>query len=196
MAGGILSGWPLPERFYRFAACSRSMSDMSQSKTCPRCAETIKAAARVCPFCQGRQGRFAIWQEQLCLVLAVLVLVVLLGLVCYWVLPDVPASGRNFARHRDDLSVLRASLEREKKKPEFWLTGFVTNSGSYPWRVRELEVRLLDAQGNLLDVQHPNVSDPFVVPPGAEGAFRVKLGEVVFTNSSVVHQVRDNTAEI
>ena len=55
-------------------------------------------------------------------------------------------------------------------------------------------MRLLDAQGNLLDVHHPSVSDPFVVAPGAEGAFRVKLGEVAFTNSSVVQQVRVQTA--
>ena len=112
-------------------------------------------------------------------------------MVCYWVFPeDVPSGGRSFARHRDDLRVLRTSLEREKKKPEFWLTGYVTNSGNYPWRVHELELRFLDAQGNLLDVRHPTISDPFVVPPGGEGAFRVELGEVVFTNSGVVHQVR------
>jgi len=166
------------------------MSDVSQSKTCPRCAETIKAAVKVCPFCQGRQGRFALWQEQLGPVLSVLLLLVLLGLVCYWVLPDVPASGRNFARHRDDLRVLRASLEREKKKPEFCLTGYVTNAGHFPWRVHELELRFLDAQSNMLDVCHPALSDSFVVPPCGETAFRVRLGELVFTNGGVVHRVR------
>ena len=65
-----------------------------------------------------------------------------LGLVCYWVFEEKFASkGRNFVRHRSELRVLRTSLEREKKKPEFWLTGYVTNSGNYPWRVRELELR-------------------------------------------------------
>jgi hypothetical protein len=166
------------------------MDDVSQSKTCPRCAETIKAAAKACPFCQSGQGRFALWQEQLVSGLSLLLLVVLLGLVCYRALPDVPASGRSFARHRDDLRVLRASLERDKKKPEFWLTGCVTNVGHFPWRVHELESRFLDAQGNLLDVCHPALSDSFVVPPGGEIAFRVRLGELVFTNGGVVHQVR------
>jgi hypothetical protein len=166
------------------------MGDVNQSKTCPQCAETIKAAARVCPFCQSRQGRFALWQEQLGPVLSVLLLLVLLGLVSYWALPDVPASGRNFARHRDDLRVLRASLEREKKKPEFWLTGCVTNAGHFPWRMRELELRFLDVQGNMLDVCHPALSDSFVVPPSGENAFRVRLGELAFTNGGVVHQAR------
>lgn len=171
------------------------MGDVTKTKTCPLCAETIKAAAKVCPFCRAHQSRFALWREQLAGLVLGLVLTAFLGLVCYWVFPeDVPSSGRDFARHRADLRVLRTSLERVKKKSEFWLTGYVTNSGSYPWRVRELEVRLLDAKSNLLDVRHPSAFDPFVVPPGAEGAFRVELGEVVFTNNDVVHQVRVQTA--
>ena len=171
------------------------MGDLSQTKTCPLCAETIKAAARVCPFCRAHQSRFALWREQLGQLVLSLLLVAVLVLVCIWVFPDdAPSNGRNFARHREDLRVLRTSLKRGTTKPEFWLTGYVTNRGDYPWRVRELELRLLDAQGNLLDVRHSDVSDPFVVPPRGEDAFRVKLGEVVFTNSDVVQQVRVQTA--
>lgn len=170
------------------------MDDVTQTKTCPLCAETIKAAARVCPFCRAHQSRFALWREQLGQLLAGLLLLAFVGLVCFWVFPDVPASGRTFARHRDELRVLRMSLERDKKKPKFWLAGYVTNTGNYPWRVHELELRFLDAQGNLLDVRHPALFNSFVVPPGGESAFRAELQEVVFTNSGVVHQVRVQTA--
>jgi hypothetical protein len=167
------------------------MNDVSQSKVCPLCAEPIKAAAKVCPFCRAHQGRWALWREQLGGLVVALVLMAFLGLLCYWVLPeDSPSGSRNFARHREDLRVVRTSLERIKQKPDFSLTGYVTNSGSYPWRVHKLELRLLDAQGHLLDVRHPNLSDPFVVLPGAENAFRVEVDEVVFTNSGVSHQVR------
>jgi predicted nucleic acid-binding Zn ribbon protein len=171
------------------------MGDVTQTKACPLCAETIKAAARVCSFCRAHQSRFALWREQLGQLALALPLMAILILVCFWVFPDDgPSSGRNFARHREDLRVLRTSLEHSKPKPEFWLTGYVTNRGDYPWRVRELELRLLDSQGNLLDVRHSVVSDPFVVLPGCEDAFRVNLGEVVFTNSDVVQQVRVQTA--
>ena len=170
------------------------MGEVSQTKVCPLCAETIKAQAKLCPYCQTHQGRFTLWREQLGQILAALLLLALLGLACFWAFPDVPASGRNFARHRDELRVLRPALERAKKRREFWLAGYVTNAGNFPWRVHKLELRFLDAKGNLLDVRHAALSDTFVVSPLGEAAFHVRLGELVFTNSDVVHQVRVQAA--
>ena len=170
------------------------MGEVSQTRIV-RFAQTIKAAAKVCPFCRAVQSRFGLWREQLIQIVLALLLLGLFVRVCYWVFPEgASSSGRKYARHREDLGVLRSSLEREKKKPKFWLTGYVTNRGDYPWRVRELESRFLDHQGNLLDVRHSTISDPFVVSPRGEGAFRVGLGELVFTNSGVIHQVRVQTA--
>ena len=171
------------------------MGDVSQTKTCPLCAETIKAAAKVCPFCQGRQSRFALWRAQLPQLLAGLVLLTIFGLTCPLLLPKRPGGGRSFPPHRDELRVLRTSLEPGRKAGELcWLKGLVTNAGSYPWRVQQLELRFLDARGNLVDVRHSAPCDGFVVPPGGESAFRVKLDEVVLTNTGVVHQVRVQTA--
>ena len=170
------------------------MDDVTQTKTCPLCAETIKAAAKVCPFCQHPQGRFALWRPQMLPFVSLACLAVLAAFGCYWLLPDVPATGGNFVRHRDELSVVNTSLERDRKKPEFWLTGLVTNRGHCPWRVRELELRFLDSRGNLLDVRRSELANTVTVPPGGEGAFRAKVGELVFTNTGVIHQVRVQTA--
>ena len=127
------------------------MDDQSQTKTCPLCAEIIKAAAKVCPFCRAAQSQFSLLREQLSIVVPPLLFLTLLGFVCYLVFPEhLGSSGRNFTRHREDLRVVRTSLERLMKKTDFSLAGYVTNTGTYPWRVRELELRLLDPKGNLV----------------------------------------------
>jgi len=39
----------LPYRGLQFTDCSESMGAVNRPKTCPLCAETIKAAANACP---------------------------------------------------------------------------------------------------------------------------------------------------
>jgi hypothetical protein len=85
-------------------------------------------------------------------------------------------------------------LERDRRKPEFWLSGYITNTGNYPWRVQELEVRFMEGKSNLVDVRHPEIAEKFVVQPHQEQAFRVGLGTLVLTNSSLVARVRVQAA--
>jgi hypothetical protein len=108
-----------------------------------------------------------------------------------WLEPDNSGSeGRRFVRHEGDLTIERASLESAAKRPEFWLSGFVTNRGPYPWRVREIEVRFLNSDGSLLDVQHPRIGDPFVVQSARECAFRLALGRLPPAVSGTGFQAR------
>jgi hypothetical protein len=113
---------------------------------------------------------------------------------CLLLPESASTGGRSFSKHRSDLLAGRVALERGAGKTDWWVTGYVTNRGNYPWRVRELEIRFEDPAGNLLDVGHPKVTDPFVVAPGSNGAFHAKLLLVMFTNSDVVHRVRVQTA--
>ena len=111
--------------------------------------------------------------------------------MCGWVFHKERAdTGRNFAHHKDDLAVIRTSWEDRPKSSDFFLTGFVTNSGAHAWRVRELEVRFLDDKRNLLDVRRRDVSEPFVVQSHQEHAFRIGLSNLAFTNRGVNRQVR------
>lgn len=171
------------------------MEAPSGTKVCPMCAETIKAAAKKCPFCQTRLGRWVRWHPDLLPSLTAWCVMVMAGVFVVWVFPEeATPEGRSFAGHRSELGIRRAALERDKTRPEFWISGSVTNQGSYPWRVCELEVRLSDAQGNLRDVLHPKVNDRFVVEPRHEHAFRVELGTLAWTNFAGVPQVRVQTA--
>ena len=122
-------------------------------------------------------------------------MVAVVGFACLWLFPDAFRSeGRSFAPYRAQLVVARTSLERDQRKPEFWLSGYITNTGNYPWRVRELEVRFIEGQGKLVDVRQAEVSEKFVVQPHQEQAFRVGLGRLVFTNSSTAATVRVQAA--
>jgi hypothetical protein len=118
-----------------------------------------------------------------------------IGLVCGRLFPDAfRPEGRSFASYREQLVVERTSLERGQRKPDFWLGGYVTNTGDYPWRVQELEVRFMEGENKLVDVHHPKVTETFVVQPHQEQAFRVELGRLVFTNNGIVARVRVQTA--
>jgi hypothetical protein len=117
------------------------------------------------------------------------------GLACFWLFPDALRSeGRSFAPCREQLVIGRTSLKLAAGGRESALCGYVTNTGDYPWRVRELEVRLLQGGTGLVDVLHAQIAEPFVVQPHREQAFRVGLGRLVFTNSGLAAKVRVQTA--
>ncbi len=97
-----------------------------------------------------------------------------MGLVA-WNAPDDERMGRSFAGHQADLRVERMSLGKTRKRAEYQFAGIVTNGGNYPWRVRELEVRLRARDGEIIEVLHPQISEPFVVQPAQEAAFRLSL---------------------
>jgi len=161
-------------------------------KVCPLCAETIKAAAKVCPFCRASQTRVGQWVPLLPVGASVLVMLAVLGMVGVWAFPHWEE--RNFDPYRAQLVVARTSLERDSAKAETWLSGYITNTGKYPWRVLELEVRVLDGEGKLVDVPRPHPFGSFVVQPHQDAAFRVSLNRLVFTNLDAVTQVRVRTA--
>jgi hypothetical protein len=148
------------------------MAENEPTKVCPHCAETIKAAAKVCPFCRSKQGRYVLWRQELLIALpsAVLIITAITVIACFF--PDEGGTGgRSFAGHRSDLVVLNTSLDRAGTKPNFWITGIVTNQGEYPWR-------------------HPDLKDSFVIQSHQETGFRVELGGLAFTNNNITHQVR------
>jgi hypothetical protein len=167
------------------------MAEGEQTKVCPLCAETIKAAAKVCPFCCSKQGRYVLWRQELLIAGSAAVLTILASMAIAFVAPDEKGvGGRSFAGHQNDLVILNSSLERPGTKPDIWMAGTITNRGEYPWRVHAFEVRFLDEHNNLLDVSHPTIRDSFVVQSRQEHGFRVELGRLAFTNNDIVRQVR------
>ena len=172
------------------------MNIVEDTKVCPLCAETIKSAARVCPWCQSRFD----WSARLDLAWFMVIVIALVAciFVVLWNGLGIKSkfSGRSFSPDRSQLSVIRTSLDSLGVGSKSGLSGFVTNQGDHPWRVRELEVRFLGAGGELLDVVHPSIKDSsFVVQPGREHAFRIDLGVLAVTNPPGGLRVRVQVAE-
>jgi hypothetical protein len=168
------------------------MNEPAETKVCPLCAETIKAAAKICPWCRSKQGRHVVFWQELMLGGGALAMVA----VVVWVLVEIApeergVGGRSFVGHQRELVVLSTSLDNVGGRwDDAWLVGVVTNRGDHAWRVHQLEVRFQDEKRGLLDVRQPSVTDVFVVLPRQTHAFRAQLGEVVFTNRTVRPEVR------
>jgi hypothetical protein len=171
------------------------MAEEQQTRVCPFCAETIKVVAKVCPFCRSKQGRYALWRQELLVAVPGSALIVAAIVVLARIAPDEKSvGGRGFAGHQSDLVVRSSALDRGKANSDFWITGVVTNRGEHPWRVHELEVRFRNERGDLLDVRHPDVTELFTVQSHQEHGFRAELGDLPFTNSGVTRQVRVQSA--
>ena len=167
------------------------MAETEPTKICPLCAETINSAAKLCPFCRSRQYRHVSSLQEWFIAVPTIATVILAIVVLSRFAPEEKGSGgRSFSRHRNDLLVLHTSLDRDHIRPDYWLTGVVTNQGAHPWRVDTMEIRFLDKQGDLLDVRHPDLKDPWVVQSHQDHGFRVELSGLAFTNQDIIHQVR------
>jgi hypothetical protein len=174
------------------------MVEKPTTKVCPLCAETIKVAAKVCPYCRTRQTRFALLKGELRGLLTVLIVLILGGLILDRVFLNKSEQQASYAfvLHKHDLSVGHTEWAAAEKENAYWLTGFVTNQGAYSWRVHELEVRVMDPQTNMIDVQHVEFgkNENFLIQPGQEHAFKIQFETPLLdTNSSLAVYVKRAT---
>jgi hypothetical protein len=155
------------------------MIEAEQTKVCPLCAETIKAKAKVCPYCQTRQHRFSLLKGELTGILLMLGAIIAYPFSLDWAFGDQSDNrpSLNFIIHRNDLSVQQVTWKVTGKNEDYWLTGYVTNGGIFSWRIHELEVRITNPQNDLVDVCHLEFgkSEKFVVQPGQEHAFGIQF---------------------
>lgn len=156
------------------------MTDTEQTKVCPLCAETIKAAAKVCPHCRHWQtrpilGNIQVLQSIVGAILGVCVILAIFGLGIF--LNHLVGPKRSFAPYQQRVKVVSSeiSFQISNSNRMVSVVGVITNQTEFAWKNIGLEAQMFNQAGQLIDVIQ--VGDPsysgVVVMPHAEAAFKI-----------------------
>lgn len=148
------------------------MSDQ-ETKTCKVCAETIKAAAKLCPHCRHDQRRGVLNPIHFNWVAWPFLLLIAIG--CLTVFSRLVLPGKDFSKVRDQISVTSSSMQFSSGVKGRYITtvGMVSNASNYAWKDVQMEVRYLNQEGKLVDVGSEWFSD-VVIQPRSESAFKIR----------------------
>jgi len=152
------------------------MTEGEQTKVCPLCAETIKAAAKVCPFCHTRQNGWGFLSSNNLIAVATVVLVVVIAII----LGRYRFPGRTFSPTQDHIDVLSSqlSIHPGKYSTNVVITGVLTNSSPYAWQLiayTGMEVRFFDREGKIADLYKSGSVDDFTILPASDHSFSFYL---------------------
>ena len=144
-----------------------------QTKICPLCAETGKAAAKLCPHCRSDLRRSAIRIDVAPWLIWPLLLLFFCGaLVVFY---RVVYPWQDFASCRNQVVVSSSSMQFGTGERGRYVTtvGTVKNDSDYGWKDVQIEVRYFNQEGKLIDVGIQFISD-VIIQPHSESAFRVR----------------------
>jgi hypothetical protein len=160
------------------------MAENEQTKACPFCAETIKAAAVFCPHCRFSQPRtkWAIKTNPLFLqsVASVFWAAAIFGAIIGlgYFLENLIGPKRDFAPYQNQIVVLSSEVSFRMSGSNLMVSvvGVVTNKSDFAWKNVGLEARLFDKDGKLIDVLQASDSsyNGVVVLPHAEAGFKIQ----------------------
>jgi hypothetical protein len=145
------------------------MDAHADTRVCRLCAETIKAAAKVCPYCRKIQKRGLFFTKYDCLALAVPF--IFLGTIL--LLGKMFIRGRSFSSSRDNIEVLNSevAMETSRDYTNVVVVGVLTNKSDHAWQIGEFEVRYLNSSGKAVDVM--SGWEGFTVLPHSNHSFRL-----------------------
>lgn len=176
---------------------NHSKMNDEQTRACPFCAETIKAAAKVCPRCRQalslRCPRHPITGFFVAILPALAFMFVILGAVVTKferILHPQPYYTEYFGSLRITKSEMNWVPTTNGLR--IYLVGLVTNQSHIAWKDLEFECRFFDSNGLLVDAG--TGSSRFTVEPNNESAFRVILTPALSTNEYATFRVSVGTA--
>lgn len=123
---------------------------------CPFCAETIPAAAKICPRCRQWISLRSFRNPVVGLVITLFALFVVGGCVAFFfthAFSRISNPPPYYADHVGSLQILQSKMffKETTNGPRIYITGILTNRSQIPWRDIEFECRFLETNGNLID---------------------------------------------
>lgn len=152
------------------------MPDTEQTKVCPLCAETIRAAAKVCPHCRHWQRKWSLQNPRVGLTFFVVVCVVVL-IYLNAVYDEVFGQKRDFAPYQSQITVVNSetSFRIVNSNLTVSVIGVVTNQTSFGWKDIGMEAQLFDGSGKMIDViEAEGEYRGFAVLPHSEASFKIE----------------------
>ncbi len=157
------------------------MAENEPTKVCPLCAETIKAAAKVCPNCRHWQKKWSMQNTQLVQsVASILGAIGIFGAIggLGYFLQHLIGPKHDFAAYQGQISVVTSEMSFRMSGSNLTVSvvGVVTNQSDYAWKDVGLEARLFGQDGNLIDVIQASDSSygGVVILPHAEAGFKIQ----------------------
>jgi hypothetical protein len=153
------------------------MSETGPTKVCSLCAETIQAAAKICPRCRYSQRKWSLFNPAGMALWFVVGSTALIAGAMY--LDKVLRSNEQFAIHRDEISVVSSQFTHRMSGSNLMISvvGMLTNRSGIAWKDVGVEAQFFDNSGRLIDVISVNAdysSAHVPILPHGETAFKVE----------------------
>jgi hypothetical protein len=162
-------------------------------KECSFCAETIPAAAKLCPRCR----RWLTWCSLRHPFFFYGLHLFLYGYLAFWIVTKMqhvfnPAP--YYTEFRDSLQILESRMNwvQREKEMRIYVTGVLTNQSPIAWKDIELECRFFDTNGVLVDASNSRAY--MTIQPDDDSAFRASIIPTRPTNDYASFKLSISTA--
>jgi hypothetical protein len=170
----------------------------SAARTCPFCAEPIRAAAKVCPRCRQwlsfRSLRNPVVGGFL-VAGAMMALWLVLGVALEKNLNRLSSQPPYYEEFPNALQVLQSRMNWVATKDglRIFVTGMLTNRSAIAWQGLEFECRFFDAGGKLVDAANAR-GGYLTVRGNDDSAFRIAVVPAGSSNDYQSFQIKVSTA--
>ena len=166
----------------------------AETKTCPHCAETIKAAAKRCPRCRTGliKTKNAKWLE-----LGVFYFLICTPiLLAAWWMREINEPGEPFDSYRSQIIVTNTTMNysRSDNTNIIAVVGYLVNESSLAWNTLQVEAQFFDINGILVDTK-TEILPSQELPASMTQAFRIRTAASTSGEQYANHKVFVRTAK-